>query len=179
MSASRERLLDLLKPTARESVHPGAPKPSKFSETDLWKAFEGYLVALGGRIISREELDGFLAQRCFIEPAAATVLGISPIDDDVWDVAVGVSFADLAIAETGTLVCSAGEGKRRMSSLAPPVNVMVIAKKAIVATMTDAIPLIPATTSVLVTGPSRTADIEGILVKGVHGPGELLVYVYE
>ena len=171
--------MDLLKPTARESAHPGQPAPSKFDETDLWKAFEGFLVALGGRIISRDELDGFLTQRCYIEPVAATLLGVYPVDDDVWDVAVGVSLADLAIAETGTLVCSAGEGKRRMSSLAPPVNVMVVARKSIVATIANAIPLIPSVTSVLVPGPSRTADIEGILVRGVHGPGELLVYVYE
>jgi L-lactate dehydrogenase complex protein LldG len=57
--------------------------------------------------------------------------------------------------------------------------VIVISQKAIVATMVEAIPLISTATSILVTGPSRTADIEGILVKGVHGPGELLVYVYE
>jgi hypothetical protein len=171
--------LNRLKPTALSSIHPGPAQASKFSDSDLWKAFEGFLNVLGGRIISRDELNNLLALRCFIELAAASILSISAVEDDIWDVAVGISLADLAIAETGTLVCSAGEGKRRMSSPAPPVNVIVISQKAIVATMVEAIPLISTATSILVTGPSRTADIEGILVKGVHGPGELLVYVYE
>lgn len=179
MASSRERILERLRPTVGSGLHPGAAAPSKFAEGDLWAAFEGFLVALGGRIISREELTGVLEKRCLVEPAAAKVLGIPPVKDEIWDVEVGVSFADLAIAETGTLVVSAGEGKLRMSSLAPPVNVMVVSRQSIVATLAEAIPRIPLATSVLITGPSRTADIEGILVRGVHGPGELLVYVYE
>ena len=179
MSTSRERILERLKPTSGLSSHPGPPMSSKFAEKDLWASFEGFLNALGGKIISRNELNEFLAKRCFVEPAVATILGVEPVDDDIWDVEVGVSSADLAIAETGTLVCSAGEGKRRMSSLSPPVNVIVVARKAIVATLAEAIPQISSVTSVLITGPSRTADIEGILVRGVHGPGELLVYIYE
>ncbi len=179
MASSRERILERLRPTAGDGLHPGVASPSKFAEVDLWAAFEGFLLALGGRIISSDELSAVLAKRCLVEPAAAKILGIPPVIDEIWDVEVGVSFADLAIAETGTLVVSAGEGKLRMSSLAPPVNVIVVSRQTIVGTLAEAIPLIPSATSVLITGPSRTADIEGILVRGVHGPGELLVYVYE
>ncbi len=130
-------------------------------------------------MISRDELAEILKKRCLIEPAAASVLGINAVEDEIWDVEVGVSLADFAIAETATLVVSAGQGKLRMSSLAPPVNVMVVSRNSIVGTLAEAIPMIPTATSVLITGPSRTADIEGILVRGVHGPGDLLVYVYE
>jgi L-lactate dehydrogenase complex protein LldG len=130
-------------------------------------------------MVSRDELSEFLAKRCFVEPAAADILGIGSVSDDVWEVEVGVSLAELAVAETGTLVVTAGEGRSRMSSLAPPVNVVLVARTAIVGTLQEAIPRIPSSSSVLITGPSRTADIEGILVRGVHGPGELLVHIYE
>jgi hypothetical protein len=171
--------LERVKATAGDSSHPGASAPSKFSESDLWSAFEAFLVALGGRLISREELSSMLEKRCFVEVAAANVLGVPPVLDDVWDVEVGISLAEFAIAETGTLVVTASDGRSRMSSLAPPVNVVLVARGAIVGTLAEAISKIPSTTSVLITGPSRTADIEGILVRGVHGPGELLVYIYE
>jgi len=130
-------------------------------------------------MILRPELDELLTQRCYVEAAAAKVLGISAVEDELWDVEIGVTLADLAIAETGTLVVSAGEGKRRMSSLAPPKNIEIIQRSAIVGTLAEAMAKVPKQTSVFITGPSRTADIEGILVRGVHGPGELLVYVYD
>jgi LUD domain len=171
--------LERVKATVGSSLHPGSALSSKFEETDLWSAFESYLVALGGRLISREELFTMLERRCFVEGAAASILGIDAVSDDIWDVEIGVSLAEFAIAETGTLVVTASEGRSRMSSLAPPINVVLVAKNAIVGTIAEAIGQIPASTSVMITGPSRTADIEGILVRGVHGPGELLVYVYE
>ena len=171
--------MDRIKATADSSLHPGAAVVSSFAETDLWAAFETFLVALGGRMILRPELDDLLTQRCYVETAAAKVLGIPAVDDELWDVEIGVSLADLAIAETGTLVVSAGDGKRRMSSLAPPKNIEVIQRSAIVGTLAEAMSKLPKQTNVLITGPSRTADIEGILVRGVHGPGELLVYVYD
>ena len=179
MSTSRDRILERVRSTASESQHPGASAPSKFSESDLWAAFETFLVALGGRLISREELSLILEKQCFIEDGAAVVLGIPPVAEDIWEADIGVSIAEFAIAETGTLVVRAGEGRARMSSLAPPINVVLVAKSAIVSTLDAAMDRIPSETSVLITGPSRTADIEGILVRGVHGPGELMVYVYE
>jgi L-lactate utilization protein LutC len=179
MATSRDRILERVKATAGVSVHPGKALNSKFDEKNLWAAFQSALDALGGRIILRSELDELLAQRSYVEEVAAKVLGISAVDDELWDVEIGISLADLAIAETGTLVVSAGDGKRRMSSLAPPKNIVIIQRSAIVGTLTEAMNRIPEQTSVLITGPSRTADIEGILVRGVHGPGELLVYIYD
>ena len=179
METSRDRILERLMPTARASSHPGPATSSRFSESDLWPAFEGFLVALGGRLINHAELSEMMKEPCLVDPAAASLLGLVSEQLDVWDVRIGISVADFAIAETGTLVASAGAGKARMTTLAPPVNVMLVARNAIVATLAEAMPLLSSATSVMITGPSRTADIEGILVRGVHGPGELLVYVYE
>ncbi len=184
MAGSREKILGSL-PSGR------APRPettplTTFAEEDLWSAFEVNLAALGGRLISAEDLIHCLEQNCFIEDAAMGILerlqistGPSDPDGDLWDVAVGVSVGDLAIAETGSIVVSAGPSKQRMSTLVPPANIVLMKRDAIVARLSDAIPLLSSRSSAIITGPSRTADIEGILVKGVHGPGDLMVFVYE
>ena len=179
MATSRDRILQRIRATSAPSTHPGPAPTSKFRATELWTDFERRLIELGGRMIGIDELNGLLTKRCFVEPAAARVLGVLPQIDDIWDAEVGISLAEFAIAETGTLVVTAGEGRARMSSLAPPINVIAVPRDAIVGTLADGLPKVPHATSVFITGPSRTADIEGILVRGVHGPGELLVYVYE
>jgi len=91
----------------------------------------------------------------------------------VWDAEIGVCFADLAIAETGTLLVAAKSGRSRLTSLAPPVNVVLIRESSIVASPEDAFVRLPKETCVLISGTSRTSDIEGILIRGVHGPREI------
>ncbi|MBS1709514.1 MAG: LUD domain-containing protein [Armatimonadetes bacterium] len=97
--------------------------------------------------------------------------------DDIWQAAAGVTGTVCAVAHSGTLLVTAGTGRKRMASLAPPVHIALVDK--IVLTLDQAMRLVPQQTSVLVTGPSRTADIEGVLVNGVHGPGQLCVVILE
>ena len=177
MSESRDRILGRLTNVPGDRISVVAK--SRFQSNVLWASFEEQLTALGGRIISDDELQEQLKKVAFVEEAAAKILQIKHKNEvDLWDVDVGISVADLAIAETGSLVVSAGLAKRRMSSLVPSANLMLISNRSIVGTIAEAIPLIGSRSSAIITGPSRTADIEGILVRGVHGPGELLVYVY-
>lgn len=94
--------------------------------------------------------------------------------------AVGITSADYALANTGTLVMIAGPAEARMVSLLPPVHVAVVPVDRLLTSLDELLTLVPdpaAVTSsmVLITGPSRTADIEQILVRGVHGPGEIHV----
>jgi len=94
----------------------------------------------------------------------------------------GITGADYALADTGTLVMLASGKEARMISLLPPVHIAVIPKDRILPSLDDLFLLVPRpdqTTSsmVLITGPSRTADIEQILIRGVHGPGELHVVI--
>jgi L-lactate utilization protein LutC len=93
---------------------------------------------------------------------------------------VGVTSADYALADTGTLVMLSAPNEARMISLLPPAHVAVLPAERILSGLDEMFAIVPdpaALTSsmVLITGPSRTADIEQILVRGVHGPGQLTV----
>jgi L-lactate dehydrogenase complex protein LldG len=68
---------------------------------------------------------------------------------------------------------SAANGRSRLASLAPPVHIALV--EDIVGTLDEAIARIDGRTHVVITGTSRTADIEGVLVRGVHGPRKLFV----
>ncbi len=99
-------------------------------------------------------------------------------------VAVGVTSADYALANTGTLVMIAGPAEARLISLLPPVHVAVIPADRILTSLDELFAVVPepariTSSMVLITGPSRTADIEQILVRGVHGPGEIHVVIVE
>jgi L-lactate dehydrogenase complex protein LldG len=95
---------------------------------------------------------------------------------------IGISSADYALADTGTLVMLSSQQEPRMISLLPPLHIAVVPESRLIGNLDDlltAVPLPAERTSsmVLITGPSRTGDIEQILVRGVHGPGELHVVV--
>ncbi len=95
---------------------------------------------------------------------------------------VGITSADFGLADTGSLVLLSSRNEARMISLLPPVHVAVLAKELILTGLdelftTRALPGEASSSMVLITGPSRTADIEQILIRGVHGPGEIHVIV--
>jgi L-lactate dehydrogenase complex protein LldF len=87
-----------------------------------------------------------------------------------------------AIAETGSLILAGGGGRSQTASLLPPLHIALLERKKIYASLAEAtrLPEIRGfPTLVLVSGPSRTADIEMTLTIGVHGPGELIVFILE
>ena len=97
---------------------------------------------------------------------------------------VGVTGADYALAATGTLVMLSSAHEARMISLLPPVHIAVVHASAILTNLDELFATLPrpaeqTSSMVMITGPSRTADIEQILVRGVHGPGEIHVIVIE
>lgn len=86
--------------------------------------------------------------------------------------AFGITRASAGIAESGSLVLTGGWTSSRLGALAPWVHIGVLERSRIVRTIADAIALFgDEPNAVFVTGPSKTADVEGILIKGVHGPG--------
>lgn len=98
----------------------------------------------------------------------------------------GVTDVHAAIAESGTLVCNSSPAHGRGPSLAPAVHVAIVRRSDILpdlldymAMLRDVAPARLPSSQALITGPSKTADIEGILITGVHGPGEAHVLLVE
>ena len=97
---------------------------------------------------------------------------------------IGVTGVDWALAETGTLVLVSGRGRPRSTSLLPATHVAVFGRDRLVESleqvgvMLEALHVNPALSMSgavinFITGPSRTADIELTLTRGVHGPKEV------
>jgi L-lactate utilization protein LutC len=92
----------------------------------------------------------------------------------------GVSGVYALIAETGTVVAVAGPAEPRSLSLLPPLHIAVAGRAQLLPDLFDLFdllgtpPQLPSCLT-LITGPSKTGDIELRLVTGVHGPGEVHV----
>ncbi len=100
----------------------------------------------------------------------------------LFSAAAGITAAAAAAADPGVLLLRPGPEEPRLLSLVPPVHVVLVPAERIYPTFEDALadgsfapPL--AANLVLVSGPSKTADIELTLAFGVHGPRELLVFI--
>jgi L-lactate dehydrogenase complex protein LldG len=94
------------------------------------------------------------------------------------DCSFGITRAAGAIAETGTIVLNDATTSRRLGALAPWVHVAVVPRTQIFRTLADATLALGDDQNVIwATGPSKTADIEGILIEGVHGPGVQIALV--
>ncbi|WP_414664667.1 LutC/YkgG family protein [Horticoccus sp. 23ND18S-11] len=88
------------------------------------------------------------------------------------DYAFGITRAAAAIAESGTIVLNDATTSRRLAALAPWVHIAVVERAGIFSDLTEAVASLGTDRNVIwCTGPSKTADVEGILIEGVHGPG--------
>jgi L-lactate utilization protein LutC len=103
---------------------------------------------------------------------------------------VGISGVDYLIAETGTVVVAARPEEPRSLSLLPPVHIAIAARHQLLPDLFDLFELLAAESDgqpgarlpsclSLITGPSKTGDIELRLVTGVHGPGEVHVVLVQ
>mgnify|MGYP001606247073 CR=1 FL=1 len=95
---------------------------------------------------------------------------------------VGLSGVEAALAETGSLIVRSGPGKSRQATLLPPVHVALVPVSCL---MPDIFTWTAARTGkmpanlTLISGPSKSADIEFTLALGVHGPKRLIAVLFK
>jgi iron-sulfur cluster protein len=118
-----------------------------------------------------------------IETEVATVRGI--LRDKFIRADIGMSGANVVAADTGTLLQIENEGNIRLSTSVPPVYIALVGMEKVVPTIEDAFKVaevtwrfagytVPAYVN-LVSGPSKTGDIEKVTTYGAHGPKEMYV----
>lgn len=152
------------------------------TDVEARSALEGILRGCGAaRVAAWDDipLTGW-AETC----AAA---GVTPVGNDRAEAAtadVGLTGCDAVIAATGTLALEGGPGRSRLASLLPPVHIVIARERQLVPRLEDYLERKRAdgnaayrrgSAVTLITGPSRTADIEMQIVYGAHGPLELHV----
>jgi L-lactate dehydrogenase complex protein LldG len=106
--------------------------------------------------------------------------------DPLFAVDLGISTADYLIAGTGSVAVLARPGEPRSLSLLPPVHLVIAETTQVLPDLFDLFqpnvlgdpPGMPSCLSII-TGPSKTGDIELRLVTGVHGPGEIHVILID
>jgi L-lactate dehydrogenase complex protein LldG len=106
--------------------------------------------------------------------------------DAQFELDAGITDVHNAIAETGSLICQSGANHTRGMSLIVPWHLAIVKKSQIMADLIDfwndrsglSAAQMPASIAII-TGPSKTADIEGVLITGVHGPAMVDVFVVE
>jgi L-lactate dehydrogenase complex protein LldG len=155
------------------------------------EAFTRNFTAVSGKVIgSVAELAAFLQQigqtRGYCDPslmpevgnalAAAGLTVETEYDRSRYeDYQFGITRATGAIAESGSLILDDARTSDRLAALSPWVHVGVLRESEIHRTIPDAMAALGPSRNILwATGPSKTADVEGILIEGVHGPGQQL-----
>jgi len=94
------------------------------------------------------------------------------------DYQFGITRAAGAIAETGAIILKDKSTSTRLGALAPWVHVAVVRRSEVLASVAQATAAFGDDPNIIwCAGPSKTSDIEGILIEGVHGPGQQIALV--
>jgi L-lactate utilization protein LutC len=186
---------------------PAEPEPRELSRASLLDQFKERLAAVGGQCrVVTDEIQAATVLSEIVKKSGAQQLAISdssrvarlaaglsrgltvlsqPVAAELFACDVGISTAQWAIAESGTLVLESDRERHRLVSLVPPVHIAILDVRRIRRTMAEILHEIHRTESGLsravtfITGTSRTSDIELTLAIGVHGPAELHVIIIQ
>jgi L-lactate dehydrogenase complex protein LldG len=204
MSDAREQILSRVK-QALAPLSERAPNPQWSQDLpvltaakkadDLWTLFAQRLKAVNGLALEgagavvahlrqRKALHGYCDPALWPGLQAAfgpdftveTVFDRTRVDDYQF----GLTRAAGAIAETGSLILTDRGTSSRLAALAPWIHIAVVKRTEVFRTVGDAVAALGDDPNVIwVTGPSKTADVEGILIEGVHGPGEQIALLVD
>lgn len=209
MSNARDDILNALRGRVRRGESVPAPWRSRQHFADLVARFTDTLTALYGEVIRAGSADDALNRLGNVlnnlgatRVAANDEAPLSGVDlaarwpDIAWHIVgrtdgdlrafcagadAGVTGADAALAETGSIVVSSGPGRSRLVSLLPPVHIALVPVSSLTSDLLTWAAArsgeLPANVTVI-SGPSRTADIEQTLAIGMHGPKRVIVILY-
>jgi L-lactate dehydrogenase complex protein LldF len=186
-----------------QADHQAKEETSANSSLQRTKKFAAELEALGGyfvactqkavslkilEILKTQGINQLLAWNApylpdsLLEQLAKAGISISHPSAETLDasrlVKAGLTGASTGIADTGSIILLGGPGKPLSTSLLPEIHIALLWEKDIVENLELALQdeeVRQAPACVIISGPSRTADIEMTLTIGVHGPGELVV----
>ena len=203
MSSARKDILNRLKKAVHEEPEqPDFEAPVYFSiEQPLEEAFKENLEKVNGSVyLFDSEKDLFVGLKSFLKkyPRESIICNETELQNHLTEssvpftsannlpanIEVGITSCEYLVAHTGSVMVSAAMGGGRQLSVYPPVHVVVARKDQIVDFLKAAYANIQnkygrklPSQITLITGPSRTADIEKTLVMGAHGPRELHVFI--
>lgn len=139
-------------------------------------------VSLRQAVITAHPILGDLELDTLLPSRNIQTFRIPHLSFHIQDADLGLTGVEYAIASSGTIVMAASPHHPRSASLLPPVHIAVVRQSqllpdlaALAVKLRQDFPERPSSGLALITGPSRTADIEQTLSIGVHGPGELHV----
>jgi L-lactate dehydrogenase complex protein LldG len=180
----------------------GAKPPVEIADVfqvpaDLVSTFNEELSAVDGILIQGKneqelidklkqfmEVEGLKYLHCtdeFLQGELSNQIHLTTNEESFETMEAGITRCELLVARSGSIVVSARTSGRRMNVF-PPVHIVWADKNQLVPFVGDAIEslkqkygsIFPSQVT-FITGPSRTADIEKTLVKGVHGPQKVVV----
>ena len=138
-------------------------------------------VAVGNEVLSDQFMSAQLEKACTLFPVTGPDWQLEVLFDSV---DAGLTYSVAAIAETGTIVLQSSSASPRQLSLVPPVHIVIVDAGRVVNRLFDLTQQtswangLP-TNVILVSSPSKTADIQQTLAYGAHGPKRLIVILVE
>ena len=189
MNPARENILSRV----RSALRAETPRPPAPTESPIWlpvgdveTRFRTEFTAVRGDLLdSVQQLREFLKAfpKIAIDGSALVrqLLGDGTVT--ARDADIGVTVCDCLVARSGSIIVSARVAGGRALSVLPPVHLVIARRDQIVPDLAAAFMLLRQrydghwpSSLCLISGPSRTADIEKILVMGAHGPKQAAVY---
>ena len=139
-----------------------------------------------GSLVKKQDWKKIFCLEDSLIASVAAQLEDRRVTDDLGNCDAAITGCEALISRTGTIVLSASQPAGRTASVFAPVHICIASTKQLVVDTRDALQVLkekygnnlPSLIS-FATGPSRTADIEKTLVVGVHGPGEVYLFLVE
>ncbi|OIP00189.1 MAG: hypothetical protein AUJ98_08820 [Bacteroidetes bacterium CG2_30_33_31] len=172
------------------------------SEDDLLIRFAQELNAIGGSFVYCENEDDLIQNlKVLLQTRNTNSIfstdrimhnmlkgsGINLVEDESKSesISIGLTRCEALVARLGSVLVSSKHDSGRKYNFSPDLHIVIAQQSQVVETVKDALAFVrekyaelPSMLT-LITGPSRTADIEKTLVMGAHGPRELIVFVLD